>query len=104
MGKRSARCNHIVNGPPINLLGRVERRQAVPASEARCAGHPSVWPLARRRLAPKASLGGSVGAKRRDRTTDTAIFRLIFFNKVKPSENGTCLIGQRGSTSYIGFV
>src|ERR1700716_4444989 len=42
MGKRSARCNHIVNGPPINLLGRVERRQAVPASEARCAGYPSV--------------------------------------------------------------
>src|ERR1700756_3931941 len=42
MGKRSARCNDIVYGPPINLLGRVERRQAVPASEARCAGYPSV--------------------------------------------------------------
>src|ERR1700682_5161084 len=41
--RRTARCNYIVNGPPINLLGRVERRQAVPASEARCAGHPSVW-------------------------------------------------------------
>jgi len=35
----TAPCNHIVNGPPINLLGHVEPRQAVPASEARCAGH-----------------------------------------------------------------
>jgi hypothetical protein len=35
--------HHIVNGPPINLLRRVERQQAVPAPEARCAGHPSVW-------------------------------------------------------------
>jgi hypothetical protein len=38
--RRSARCNRIVNGPPINLLGRVERWQAVSASEARRAGHP----------------------------------------------------------------
>jgi hypothetical protein len=32
--RRMARCNHIVNGPPINLLGHVEleRRQAAPAS------------------------------------------------------------------------
>ncbi len=32
----------------------VARRQAVPASEATWADHPSVWPLARRRLAPNA--------------------------------------------------
>jgi hypothetical protein len=43
--RRAARCDHIVIRPPINLLGRVERRQAVPASEARCAGQPSVWPV-----------------------------------------------------------
>ena len=55
MHRRSARCNHIVNGPPINLLGCVERQQAVPASETRCAGHPSVRPLTGRRLAARVS-------------------------------------------------
>ena len=35
---------------------RVERMQAVPASEARCAGHPSVWTLARK--APRSEGGG----------------------------------------------